>query len=123
MGKICSNCYQRNESDCDFVTDQICSGWSAPQGISQDIYVASGLNVVASGYLAYDEGAFEFVTFSFFNGGELVGGPLTVYEGSSVAFTSINFTRIEVTIPAGEEGAISIGQLCITPRYQVECDF
>ncbi len=126
MGKICSNCHSSvcsQAPDCNFVMDQVCVGWSSPQGVSQDIYVASGLNIVASGYLAYDEGASDFVTFSFFNGGELVGGPLTVYEGSSVAFTSINFTRIEVTVPPGAEGDIAIGQLCITPRYQIECDF
>lgn len=101
--------------------DKVCVGWSAPQGISQDIYIVSDLSVVASGYLAYDEGPFDFVTFSFYNGANLVSGPLTVYEGSSVAFTSMNFTRIEVTVPVGEEGDTAIGQICITPRYQLDC--
>lgn len=126
MGKGCSNCRssckcnQRN--DCNFVTDKICVGWSAPQGISQVIYTVSGLNVVASGYLAYDEGASDSVTFIFYNGGDVVGGPLTVYEGSSVAFTSLNFTHIEVTVPVGDVGDIASGQICITPRYQLDCD-
>lgn len=124
MGKSCSNCRSCNcvqGHGCNFVMDKVCVGWSAPQAISQDIYVVSGLNVVASGYLAYDEGAAEFVTFSFYNGGDLVDGPLTVYEGSSVAFTSINFTRIEVTVPSGDVRDIAIGQICITPRYQLDC--
>lgn len=126
MGKFCSNCHSSNctqGAECNFVMDQICVGWSAPSGVSQYIYVVSGLNIAASGYLAYDEGGSDFVTFSFFNGGDLVGGPLTVYEGSSVGFTSINFTRIEVTVPTGEEGDIAIGQICLTPRYQLDCNF
>ncbi|MDX8046784.1 S-Ena type endospore appendage [Gracilibacillus sp. S3-1-1] len=127
MGKFCSNCNCGSDNggataECHFVKDQICVGWSVPQGISQDIYNTSGLDIVASGYLAYDEGASDFVTFSFYNGGDLVSGPLTVYEGSSIAFTSINFTRIEVTVPTGAEGDLSSGQICITPRYQIDCD-
>lgn len=125
MGKCCSNCRYsckcNQGTECNFVMDKVCVGWSAPQGISQDIYIVSDLSVVASGYLAYDEGPFDFVTFSFYNGANLVSGPLTVYEGSSVAFTSMNFTRIEVTVPVGEEGDTAIGQICITPRYQLDC--
>ncbi|MFC4403886.1 S-Ena type endospore appendage [Gracilibacillus xinjiangensis] len=123
MGNICSCCSNGCvDESCDFVMDQICTGWSVSGGTSQDIYVATEVAVFGSGYLAYDEGTADFVTFRFLNGATPVGNTLTVYEGSSVAFTSMNFDRIQVTVPPGGVTDISSGQICITPRYQVECD-
>ncbi|WP_407647316.1 S-Ena type endospore appendage [Gracilibacillus oryzae] len=73
MGNLCSCCYDKHDQEsCDFVMDQLCYGWSVPEGTSQDIYVATGVAVVGSGYLAYDEGDFAFVTFRFFNGASQV---------------------------------------------------
>lgn len=67
-------------------------------------------------------GESSFVVFRFFNGGNQVGGPLAVYEGSSVGFTAISFTRIEVSVPSGDSGDVASGQFCITPRYQINCE-
>ncbi|WJE14187.1 hypothetical protein QRD89_10655 [Halobacillus sp. ACCC02827] len=122
----CSDCFDCFNTDttvsCDFVKDKVCVGWSMPQGVNQDIYVTSGVNVFSSGFVAYDSGAAEFISVTFYNDGTQVGTSLIVYAGGSVSFTATNFTRIEVTVPDSEEGDISSGLVCLTPRYQVNCD-
>ncbi|MCP3027158.1 S-Ena type endospore appendage [Halobacillus sp. A5] len=126
MGKgCCNNLCSGGINDsisCEFVRDRVCSAWSVPQGNDQDVYMVSGVNVVASGYLSYDEGQPEFVTFRFYNGGIQVGTPIVVYEGSSVGFTATTFTSIEVSVLSGEVGDIASGQFCVSPRYQVNCE-
>ncbi|WP_306421175.1 S-Ena type endospore appendage [Halalkalibacter sp. APA_J-10(15)] len=122
----CHNCTKhcvRKTSECKFVQDRITTGWSIPQGISQDVYIITGLeNVHVSGFIGYDSGELDFVTVRFFDGNLLVGGPLTVFEGSSVAFTSTGFNRIEVSVPSGNPDDIASGLICLTPRYQVNCE-
>lgn len=112
--------YSCEKEPSTFVMDRICTGWSVPEANSQDVYVSPNVKIFASGFLAYDEGDSDFVIFKFFNNNIQIGNSLTVYEGSSVGFTSNNFTRIEVTIPTGNPGNISSGQICITPRYEID---
>lgn len=123
----CQNCTDhrrgiRRGTACNFVKDKVTTGWSISQGSSQDVYVIVGLqNVYVSGFIAYDSGELETVTVEFYDGNSLVGGPLTVNEGSSVAFTATGFNRIVVTVPSGNVDDIASGLLCLTSRYQVEC--
>lgn len=57
MGNGCNDlCFNGGASynTCDFVRDRLCSGWSVPGDSVQNVYMVSGVNVYASGFLSYD---------------------------------------------------------------------
>ncbi|MFS0865173.1 S-Ena type endospore appendage [Fredinandcohnia sp. 179-A 10B2 NHS] len=139
MGKChdfcnCDDCGKHKDfkkDSCDFVKDKLCCHWCIPRGQAQNVYVTAGLNVFASGFISVDCTGDSNVVVRFFNGNTPVAGPFGVFEGGCMTFTAANFNRIEVFCPAAPPGAADgeqddnncSGKICITPRYQVKCDF
>jgi len=130
----CHDCRGKHKDfkkdSCDFVKDKLCCEWCIPRGQAQNVYVAAGVNVFASGFISVNCDGDSNVQVRFFRDNTPVSGPFGVFEGSCMTFTAANFNRIEVFCPGGSVGAANgdhdddfcSGKICITPRYQVKCD-
>ncbi|MDR4886974.1 DUF3992 domain-containing protein [Fredinandcohnia sp. QZ13] len=128
----CNDCCGKHKDfkkeSCDFVKDKLCCEWCIPPGQKQNVYVAAGVNVFASGFISVNCDGESSVKVRFFKDNQLVSGPFTVFGGSCMTFTAANFNRIEVECPSNAGGAASdsdnfcSGKICITPRFQVKCD-
>lgn len=127
----CNDCcgkHKDKKESCDFVKDKLCCEWCIPHGQTQNVYVAAGVNVFASGFISVNCTGDSKISVQIFKDNTPVGGPFDVFEGSCMTFTAANFNRIAVTCPTlpgaapnGDDDNCS-GKICITPRFQVKCD-
>ncbi|WP_084795404.1 S-Ena type endospore appendage [Bacillus sinesaloumensis] len=132
--KDCNDCGKKHKDfkkeSCDFVKDKLCCEWCIPRGQRQNVYVTTGVNVFASGFVSVNCDGESNVLVRFYKDNSLASGPFTVSGGSCMTFTAANFNRIEVECPSvagsapppnGDDDFCS-GKICVTPRYQVKCD-
>lgn len=124
------HCHQKEKCNCEkeihckterlLTKDCMKIDWAVPEGETQTIYQAGGLNqLFGSGFVSYDEGDAPYIIVRFYLNGVQQGMDIVVFEDSSVAFNYTRFDRVSVScsgIPGGSDLECE-GELSIVSRF------